>query len=277
MFGRIRQGWELTKKSWSVVRAHPTLLRLPLTGGAIAIVIAMLVAGPGLLLSVSDDDAQAIPGYVLIAVGAYLASFVVIYYNVILAAAANDALTGREPDLAAARSVARSRIGAIASWALIGAVVSVLLSVLRDKAGAFGNSLGSLGAAAWGFITFFVVPVLALEGIGPVEAIKRSATLVRSRWGEQVTGNVVIGGAASLVTFVGVLIGVLGGVMLVSGSIGTEVAGGVLLGLGILIAIGGAVVAGATKGVFGVALYHFSADHQSLGPFTESELVNAAS
>ena len=44
-----------------------------------------------------------------------------------------------------------------------------------------------------------VVPVLAFEGIGPFAAMKRSASLFRQRWGQQVTGNVIIGGLASLI------------------------------------------------------------------------------
>ena len=276
MFRRMRQGWELTKKAWSVVRREPKLLRLPIIGGALAILVAIVIGGPGLWIAASDNDDAVLVGYALIAVAAYLASFVVIYWNVVLASAANDALTGRVPDLAAARRVARSHIGAIAGWALISAVVSLLVNALRDRGGAAGNILGAVGAAAWGFVTFLVVPVLALEGIGPVAAVKRSANLVKERWGQQVTGNVVIGGFAALVTIAGAIVAVLGGALLFTGTAGA-VAGAVLIAIGVLVAIAGSVVAGATRGVFGVALYHFSADNEVVGPFTDRELAGAAS
>lgn len=271
----MREGWELTKKAWGVVRRHPQLLRLPLIGGALALLVALVIAGPGLLLSTSDIDSTTYLGYALIAIGSYLASCIVIYHNVVLAAAANDALTGRDPDLTAARSIARSRAGAIAGWALISAIVSIIVAALRDR-GTAGRIAAGIGAAAWGFVTFLVVPVLALEGIGPVAAIKRSGSLVRSRWGQQATGNVVIGGLAAVATGVGALIVVLGGVMLVTGTIGQTTIGVVLVAVGIVIAVAGGVIAGATRGVFGVALYHFSTDHQAIGPFTERELASAA-
>lgn len=276
MFQRMRQGWELTKKSWSVVRREPKLLRLPIVGGLLALLISVVVGGPGVWIVASDDQDAVIVGYGLIAIAAYLASFAVIYYNVVLAAAADVALMGREPDLGAARAVARSRLGAIAGWALISAIVSLLVSAVRDRGGLAGNILGSLGAAAWGFITFFVVPVLALEGIGPVAAVKRSTDLVKSRWGQQVTGNVAIGGIAGLVVFAGVLVAGLGGFLLFAGTI-EAVIGGVLLAIGVLAIIGGSVAAGAVRGVFGVALYHFSADDRAVGPFTDRELAAAAS
>lgn len=281
MFRRMRQGWELTKKSWSVVRRHPTLLRLPLIGGALGLAVWLLIGGPGLFLVATDsgttgDDGLVYLGYALIAVGSFLASCVIIHYNVVLAAAANDALLGREPDIPAAKAIARRRRGAIIGWAIVSAVVSVLLAVIRDKAGTAGRIIGAIGAAAWGFVTYLVVPVLALEDIGPIEAVKRSGALVKRGWGEQVTGNVVIGGLASIVTMVGAALGVLGVVLLFGGATGTAAVGVVLVVLGIVLAIGGAVIAGATKGVFGVALYHYSSEHRALGPFSEHELSRAA-
>lgn len=276
MFQRIRQGWELTKKAWGVVRSHPGLAKLPLTGGILALVVAVVLAVPGIILVSSDSDATRLTGYVLIAVGSYLASFIVIYYNVILAAAANDALEGREPDIAAAKRVARNRIPVIAGWALVSAIVSVLLSVLRDRGGLPGRIAASFGAAIWGIVTFLVVPVLALEGVGPITAIKRSGTLLRRRWGQQVTGNLVIGGISGIATVLGVIIAAIGVYLITVGSAGAGVLGGVLIVLGIVIAVAAAVFGGATRGVFGVALYHFVAEDKAVGPFTVHDLQSAA-
>ena len=150
MFRRMRQGWDLTKKAWGVVRREPALLKLPIIGGAIALLIAVVIGGPGLWIAASDDSDAVVVGYGLIAIAAYLASFVVIYYNVILASAANDALVGREPDLGAAKRIARSRIPAIAGWALISAIVSLLVSALRNRGGAAGRrSRPVLRAREW--------------------------------------------------------------------------------------------------------------------------------
>ena len=201
----------------------------------------MVVVGPGLLLASSSSDAARVTGYVLIAIGAYAASFLVIYYNVILAAAANDVLEGREPDLAAAKAAARIRIPMIAGWALVSALVSVLLAVLRDRGGLAGRIAASLGAAVWGLVTFLVIPVLALEGIGPIAAVKRSGTLVRQRWGQQVTGNFIIGGISGIATVLGVIIAALGVFLVTGGSAGGAVFGGLLVLIGLAIAIAASV------------------------------------
>jgi hypothetical protein len=86
VFDRIRHGWDLTKKSWSVVRSHPRLVKLPVTGGVLAIVVFVVVGLPGVALLSVDDAAATFGGVVLLMVAAYLASFSVIHYNIALAA-----------------------------------------------------------------------------------------------------------------------------------------------------------------------------------------------
>jgi Family of unknown function (DUF6159) len=276
MFDRMRRGWELTKKAWGVVRSHPGLAKLPLTGGALALLAVIVIGGPGAALMSIDNTGTKVLGAILLVLAAYLASFAIIYYNVALAAGADQALRGQEPDIAAAKGVARSRIGLIAAWAAVSAAISILMALLRDRAGAAGGIVAGIGGAIWSLITFLVVPVLAFEGIGPVDAIKRSAHLFRQRWGQQVTGNVVIGGIAGLAVFVGIAIGVLGVVVIAIGDAAAIALGVVLLLIGLVAAIAGAVFGGATRGVFGVALYHYVSANQVIGPFTATDMEGTA-
>jgi hypothetical protein len=278
MFARIRRGWELTKTAWSVVRSHPGMARLPLTGGALALLALAAFAVPGVALIAPEDasTAETVGGIVLIAAGAYLASFAVVYYNVALAAAADEALAGRDPDIRAARAVARSRVRVIAAWAIVSVVVSAVLAFVRDRAGVAGGLTASIGGAIWSLVTFLVVPVLAFEGVGPVAAMKRSASLFRQRWGQQVTGNLVIGGAAGLVMLVAVALAVLGVVVMSAGGAAAVAAGGVLLAVGVVAGVAAAVFSGATRGVFGVALYRYVADNRTVGPFSVQDMESAA-
>lgn len=276
MFRRIRRGWELTKKAWGVVRAHPGLIRFPVTGGVLALVIAVVLMIPGIVLAATESAAPQVAGVVLIVIGAYLATFVVNFYNVGLAAAADDALQGDEPDIAAARATARTRVRVIAGWAAVSIAMSALVTVVRDRAGPAGGLLASVGGAIWSLVTFLVVPVLAFEGVGPNDAVKRSAHLFRERWGQQVTGNLAIGGIAGLAVVFGVLLAVAGVALITVGSTGAEIAGAVLTLVGAVVAIAGAVFAGATRGVFGVALYRYVATDTATGPFTSTDLESAA-
>jgi hypothetical protein len=272
----MRRGWELTKKSWAVIRSHPKLTKLPLKGGALALVALLVFCGPGALLLLLDDTTATVGAVVLIAIGAYLASFSVVFFNVALAAAADQALHGHDPDLDIAHAVARSRIGIIAKWALVSAVVSAFFSLLRDKGGVAGDVGAAVGGAVWSLVTFLVVPVLAFEGIGPIEAIKRSAGLFRQRWGQQVTGNVVIGGIAGLVVLLGAVIAAIGVALVASGNGAGAASGVVVFLIGLVLVVAGMVFSGAVRGVFGVALYRWVADDQAVAPFTPQDLDGAA-
>jgi len=68
--------------------------------------------------------------------------------------------------------------------------------------------VSSLIGLAWNVATYLVVPVLVVEDIGPVEAIKRSADLLKRTWGEQIAGNFSIGLVFGLLSLLVVLLGV---------------------------------------------------------------------
>jgi hypothetical protein len=205
-----------------------------------------------------------------------VAGWIVLFFNVVLVAAADQAFRGEEPDIAAAKRVARSRLGAIIGWGLVSFAVGFVLGALSESKGAAGRLAASWGAAMWSLVTFLVVPVLTFEGAGPFAAMKRSTELFRQRWGQQVTGNVIIGGVAGVIVLVGFLVGAGGAYLVILGGTTAIVAGVSLVSVGVIVTLGGAVFGGATRNVFGVALYRYVAEDRAVGPFTEADLAGAA-
>jgi Family of unknown function (DUF6159) len=266
--GRIRRGWELTKKSWRLLRENPALLRFPLYGGVATIVCAIVVVGPGVYL-IEDD--QALFGGAVAVIGFYLLALIGTYFSVGLAAAANMIFQGREAGVGDGLAVARTRLSQIAGWAAVSTAIGLVLSALENQ-GAAGQILGRLLAVGWSLITFLAVPVIALEGTGPFATLKRSSSLFRSRWGAQVTGNIAIGGAvflfgvlpSALLIFAGFLIWASAGF-----------AGALLLVLGVIGLAISMLVSSALSNIFGVALYRFALDGEAVGGFTPDELNSA--
>ena len=74
---------------------------------------------------------------------------------------------------------------------------------------------------------------------------------------------------------IGAVIAAAGGYILVTGSSAAAIAGGGLLVGGLLVALAAIVVSGAVRGVFGVALYHYVAENQTIGPFSTADLEDA--
>lgn len=266
---RIKAGWQLTKKSWRVLQDSPGLVRFPLIGGVIALLIAIIVIGPGLYLI---GEQSTVPGAILIAVGTYLAAFVTYYFSVGLAHNADRQMHGESPTFSEGMALASSRMSAIAGWAFVATVVMTIIRAIQERFGIAGALIGGLAGAAWGILTFLAVPVIALEGTGPIGTIKRCAGLVKSRWGEQIAGTIAIGGIVFLAGFLPAILLIVAGVAVWATS---GVGGAILIAFGVVILIIAALVQQSLATIFGVALYRYVAGQEAVGGFTEEELQSA--
>ena len=267
---RFRQGWELTKKSWALLRSNRELFRFPIYGGLSALVIVIAFVGPGLYLI---DDGQQVVGGLLTAIGLYGASFVAVFFGVALAATADKVFHGEQVSISYGFDVARSRTGAIAGWAALAALVGTIISLIQQS-GSIGEAIiGGLIGAAWSLITFLAVPVITFEGTGPWATLKRSSLLFKERWRGQVTGNIAIGGLVGL-------LGVLPAILLIGGgaylwaSDGNG-AGAFLVLLGVMLLVVSMLIIQAMRGVFGVALYRFAAEGEVTSGFTQEDFESA--
>lgn len=266
---RIKRGWGLTKKSWGLLKENPSLIRFPLYGGVATTLLAIVFLAPGLYLWEEDQVAGAIP---IIVVGVYVLSFVGFYFSVGLAACADMIFRGQQATVADGLAVSRTRLAQISGWAAVAAAISLVMNLLENQGGTFGQIAARLVGMAWSLVTFLAVPVIAIEGTGPFETIKRSASLFRQRWGQQITGNIAIGAAVFL-------LGVLPGVLLIVGGIAVWASaaflGALLVIVGALVLAISLLVSRALSGIFGVALYRYALDGEVVGGFTQEDLESA--
>ncbi|MCP4436072.1 MAG: hypothetical protein GY812_11365 [Actinomycetia bacterium] len=287
---------ELTRASYSLVKENPGMYRWTVR----AAVHGALVGGIGVLVGVGlvvfgglvggDDNAGlGAVGIVALVLGALLVVASVIagltFANIQLAGlvSATDAvLHGRERDDAAAREAGRSRFGTFAAWSAISVAVNSLVGMIQGDGDSgiivslVRSLLAGLVAAVWMVATTLVLPVIVFENMGAVDAIKRSASVIRSTWGEAVLGSVRIGFRFFLIYTLPGLLLVVGGIVIgvaVGGA--AMVAGLVLAAVGVVLIIVGAVKASTCRTVFGVALYRWATGEGALGPFSEDDLRGA--
>ncbi len=265
---RIKRGWELTKKSWGVLRGHPALIRFPLYGGVLTLVMAIVVVGPGLYLI---EDGKLAPGAPLVIIGFFLLAIIGTYFSVGLAAAADRIFRGEEATVGDGLAVARANLGPIFGWALLSTTVGLLFSLLENQ-GVIGQIIGRLLNVAWSLVTFLAVPVIAIEGTGPIATLKRAGSLFRERWGQQITGNLAIGGIVGLLGILPAVLLIVAGVLVWASS---GFAGALLVIVGIILFAFAALLSSALSGIFGVALYRYAGEGAAVGPFTSVELESA--
>ncbi|MEX0620331.1 MAG: DUF6159 family protein [Solirubrobacterales bacterium] len=269
MFKRIKSGWRLTRKSWGVFRDNPGLIRFAVASGILSLLAVALVVGPGLYLI--DAESQVIGG-ILVAVGIYLAAYISIYFAIGLAHSADRLMQGEETSFREGMAVAGSRASAAAGWAFVSVVVMTIIRAIQERFGIAGAIFGGLAAAAWGILTFLAVPVIAIEGTGPIKTLKRCAHLVKSRWGEQITGTVTIGAAVAL-------LGILPGILMIVAGVAlwatSGVGGAILIAVGLVVLVIAALIQQVLTTIFGVALYRYVADEKAIGAFTVEDMESA--
>lgn len=276
MLDRIRNGWELTKASARALSADRELLLFPLISAIATLVVMASFAVPIVATEAWRAFGSDVFGRVAAGVVAWLFYFatysVAIYFNTGLVGAALIRLEGGDPTVKDGIRIANSRLSSILGYAAIAATVGLLLKVVQERSGKLGKVLGAFLGVGWSLATFLVVPVLAATGLGPIDAIKRSADLFRRNWGEQLTGA-GIGLLTGLAIFAIAIVGVPAVWLAAStGSAAAIVAVGVLLALAIATVV---LVGSALQGVFSAALYRYATTGQGGFGFDPQRLAGA--
>ena len=266
---RFRTGLALAKISWHTLRQNKALMAFPIAGMIAALIDAIIFTLPGiLLLALTSLTWLAI---VLFAISAYLAAFIATYVGVGLCVSADKVLRGEATSFSDGIHAARERMPQIAKWALLTTTVALVIRVIEARfEGIGGTIVAALAGLAWSLVSFLAIPVIAFEGVGPIKALSRSASLFKQRWGQQVTGQAITGGVVGIfVILPGVLLAVIGAVMMGNSMVA---AGAVLLFIGIIITIVGSVISGTLSQILSVALYHYAVDGQGVGPYSTEVL-----
>jgi hypothetical protein len=244
--GGFGDGARLMKASYELVRQDPGLLWFPLISICCLVVSAGFWIFEGAwLYAMHGSWALYVP---LVAVALYSLTFVGIFFNVALAGAAARALDGEPASLGEGFNVAWSRLGGIAGWAAFSLFVSFVISFVQSIRGL--RWVGAAAKVAWSFATIFVVPLIALEGLDPGDARRRSFALTKENWRSE-TGGL---GALRAVLLVPGLLFYLDARLLFEGHVHSPSAKA-LLGFLLLCGVAFTVGAGVVRQVFAIKLY----------------------
>ncbi|UDY34536.1 DUF6159 family protein [Dermatobacter hominis] len=285
---------ELTKSSYDLVKQNPEMNRYAVKAAVAGAVIGGIGSLVGVvLLAVGDaalDGSKTVLGIVAMILGAIAVVGAVIAgltaANLQLAAlvsATDDVLHGRPLDHDAARSAAHAKLGTLVRWSAISVAVGALVGFIRGDSDngivvqIVRTLLAGIVASLWAIVTTLVLPIIVLEQVGTVAAIKRSASIIRGTWGESVFGTVRIGARFGLVFALPGTLLLAGGIALglIVRSTPAIAAGAVLAVVGVGLIFIGAVKAATCRNVFGIALYRWATGDGALGPFTDADLRGA--
>lgn len=281
MAGKFARSWALLKASADVLRSDRSLLMFPLFSGICTLLVAATFLLPVGVEIAADERIRSYgvahhvsPLHYVFLFLFYLAQYtVIIFFNTGLAAVATARLRGDDADVKYGLAVARSRFGAILGYAVIAATVGLLLRSLQERLGFVGRIIVGMIGLAWTVATFLVVPVLANEEVGPLEAVGRSVDMLKRTWGENLVGNAGIGLAFGLITALAIIVSVvLVMAATASQSLPLVVAtvAIVVVGLALL-----AMIQSSLQGVYAVALYRYVDEGEAGAGFDQGVLEQA--
>jgi len=266
MFDRISNGFALARSTWGVLVQDKHLLVFPLVSGFLFLLVLVSFAVPlGVLVDWNafaqqmkqNNNRPPLWVYPVTFAFYFCTYFVIIFCNSALISCALIRFNGETPSVSDGFKMAMARLPQIFAWAIVSATVGVLLKVIENAHEKVGEIVAWLLGTAWSVMTFFVVPVLVVEKIGPIDAVKRSISLLRKTWGEALVGKLGLGFILFLLAIPVILLFIVGGVLLGNGMMAPGIAFLVLGGIALLLHM---AISSALHTILLAALYQYAAD-----------------
>lgn len=277
MFDKLHNSWQLVKASARVLQADKELIVFPIVSGIGVLLITLSFAAPMFFANIFDsifNGQMQVLGLVMLFLF-YLAQYFVIFFcNTALVGAALIRLRGGDPTVGDGFRLAFGRFAPILGYALIAATVGMILQALSRRNNSLGRFVISLIGLAWNIATYLVVPILAAEGVGPVEAIKRSVGLLKKTWGEQIIGNFGLGAFFGLINAAILITGVFAVVFTAMNFDSLALIIGLALFFLLLLLVV-AVIFSTLNGIYSAAVYRYAAEGEAGEYFDPNLVVNA--
>ncbi len=265
MFRRLSNSWELIQASARVLRADKELIVFPLISSIALLIVTASFFVPLLAVGGGFEASEATGplGYVVLFLFYVVQYTVIFFFNSALVGAAMIRLDGGDPTVGDGFRIALKRLGPIIGYAVIAATVGMILRTMSERSGAIGRFVIGLVGMAWNLATFLVVPVLVTNDVSPMAAIKRSASVLKKTWGEQVVGNAGIGFAFVLAYLV---LGIVAIPLVALGaSAGQPILLGAIIACIVVVFLLLALINASLSGIYSAALYRFATTGESEG------------
>ena len=263
-FDRLSTGWTAAKACVDVLKRDKKLIVFPFLSGLSCLLvlasfaIPLAIAKPAFFDAFMNEGAdvhQVPPWFWAVLFVFYFVNYFVIYFfNSALIYCAlshfrNEPVTASDGLQAAAR-----RLPELLAWSLVSASVGLILRLIENANEKIGGIVAGLLGGAWSVVTYFVVPVLVVEGVGPMKAIQRSWKVLTKTWGESIGGHAGVGWALLPFWLLGILAIVLGAYLAMK----SVVLGVMVLAFAIVYMMVLGLVDATLKGILMGALYLYA-------------------
>lgn len=194
---QFQQSWALLKRCIGFLQENTDLFWLPVMSLIFSLIWLGLSASLAFywhethLMSAAGQE-TAIWGVIGAIVFVYVAHFIVLFFNVALLHCVMTRLTGQTCDLSSGMSKAAEHWKLLCAWTAITITVGFLIHLVERLHSITADLVAAVLNGGWFIATYFGLPYLVYEGIGPIAAIKKSLKLFGKSWRRVVSVNIVI-------------------------------------------------------------------------------------
>ncbi len=280
------RSWSITKLTFGVINKDKELIWFALLSFIFSGIFTAIMVVPSILpdlLNMAESNGQMelqIYQYVILFITYFGIAWIATFFNVCVVYTTRIRFEGGNATFSESIKFAFSRAGLITKWSLLSASVGLLLRLLDNLASRLGKIgeivvriLIALLGMAWSVITIFVVPVLVYEGLGPIDAIKKSTEVLKRTWGESLVRSIGLGLMQFFAFVVAIGIGIGLTVVLTNAFDVIGLIIGVVVGFGLLLLIG--LIFNVANMIFNTALYIY-ADRQMVAEGFNEEVLDRA-
>ena len=293
MFESLRAGWKLSSAVRKQVFKDKALLSYMVLSAVVILLEAAVIFGsfifayaPSIAASANVASASTSPVITLAFIGALLlfyvaSSFTSAYVLLALFIAFRSYAAGNKISLSSALVQARGYSKLLLEWALFYSIIILVLRILESRLRGIGAAVvGILAGVALSIGVMFALPVIYEKRVGPIKAMKASATTFVEHFGSSVGGIAY----SDLYGLLFILIGILA--FIISLSLSAGLAGSANANAGfaailplivgffvmIIFIVLGATIASTTSNIFKLLLYDY-ASGKGLPEWIDENLV----
>lgn len=278
MFRNIRNGWKMGKAVRRIVMQDKSLMFYPIVAVILSIISFLIVFGIGLISAfiISGSDISKSSFFAIIIFSIFIAyisiEFVSIYVNIALLIAFKHFIKKKKIKMKDSFKETKKYGKNILKWAIFYSVLIMILNAIESEFGGITRIIiGFIGSLAISAATFFVVPVILEENIGPISAMKESINIIYHKFGQTFGGIAFI----DLYSFIFVIIGIaiiFSSIILLSSVFAILL---ISIIIGIIFLIYGLIYGATLKNIFKLIIYDYANGKQLPKEINEQTLLNS--
>jgi len=163
------------------ILASLSFIALGITGGAILFETLSQLQQTGIIIGVA-----------LLILAYFILSFIIIFFSASLYACTLGRLSGQIVTLRAGMLLASKHWQSLLGWSIVSTTVGLVLQALENLHNTIADIISFILGISWSVTTYFVLPTLILNDVGPIKAIKQAGAVFGKGWRKTIRVNFIL-------------------------------------------------------------------------------------